>query len=246
MRLVKIALISDIHGNLEAFHAVLHDIDAAGVDHLVCLGDIVGYGADPAACLDLVRERQPRVIVQGNHDAYAADERDLDAFNPLAAAATIWTRQQLGEERRQWLRDLPLHGYIEPDVMLVHASPSDPGAWEYLRFLADGALALADQPTRYCFFGHTHVPMAFRHDGERVDQLIESEYDASEGDHWLVNVGSVGQPRDGDWRAAWTLFDHDAQRIELRRIEYDIETCMLKIVGAGLPERLAERLTKGR
>lgn len=243
---MRFALISDIHGNFEALTAVLADIDASDVDQLLCLGDIVGYGADPAACLDGIRDRAPAATVQGNHDAYAADERDLDAFNPLAAAATVWTRAQLGAERRRWLRELPLSAIVEPDVTLVHASPSDPGAWEYLRFLADGALAIEDQATRYCFFGHTHVPMAFRRDGNRVDQFIDTEYDASEGDHWLVNVGSVGQPRDGDWRAAWTLLDTDDQLITLRRVEYDIQTCMMKIIGAGLPERLAERLMQGR
>jgi diadenosine tetraphosphatase ApaH/serine/threonine PP2A family protein phosphatase len=243
---VKLALISDIHANLEALQAVFADIDAEGVDDIVCLGDIVGYGADPNACLDLLRDRQPRVIVQGNHDVYAGDERDLAAFNPLAAAATLWTRERLGPERRQWLLDLPLDGKIEPDITLVHATPSDPAGWDYVRFLADGALAIADQVTPFCFFGHTHVPMAFRHDGTRVEQLIQPRYDIGDNELWLVNVGSVGQPRDGDWRAAWTLFDGEARTISLRRVEYDVETCMLKIVGAGLPDRLAERLAQGR
>lgn len=243
---MKLALISDIHGNLEALEAVLADIEAVGPDHLACIGDIVGYGADPVACLDRIRDIAPRVVVQGNHDVYATDERDLSRFNPLAAQATLWTRDQLDPERRRWLIDLPLHAIIEPDVTIVHASEPDPEAWGYVRFLEDGASALQAQRTRLCFFGHTHVPMAFRLENGRVEQFVEAMYDTSVGDRWLVNVGSVGQPRDGDWRAAWTLYDADAARIELRRAEYDVERAMGKIIDAGLPSRLAERLPLGR
>ncbi|MEZ4386901.1 MAG: metallophosphoesterase family protein [Candidatus Krumholzibacteriia bacterium] len=243
---MKLALISDIHGNLEALRAVLADIDAAGVDALACLGDIVGYGADPAACLDLVRSRNPVAVVQGNHDSYAADEREIVGFNPLAYQATLWTRGQLSPEQRQWLAAMPLQVSLSDQVTLVHASSLDPQNWDYVRFLQDGVMALADQVTRYCFFGHTHVPMGFRRIGDSVEQFTETLYDTSVGDRWLVNVGSVGQPRDGNWRAAWTLLDEEAERIALHRVEYDLETCMGKIIEAGLPPRLAERLALGR
>lgn len=243
---MKLALISDIHGNFEAFEAVLADIDACEVDGIACLGDTVGYGADPSACLDLLLRRAPLAVVQGNHDSYAADDREIVGFNPLAYQATLWTREQLTEEQRRWLLELPLEASVTPEIALVHASRLDPENWGYVRFLQDGVMALADQATRYCFFGHTHVPMAFRRQDGSVEQLMERSYDTSTGDRWLVNVGSVGQPRDGDWRAAWTLLDEAAERIELRRVEYDLETCMGKIAAAGLPERLAERLALGR
>lgn len=243
---MKLALISDIHGNLQALEAVLADIDAVGVDELACLGDIVGYGGDPAACLDLVRARRPVAVVRGNHDSYAANDEEILGFNPAAAAATIWTREQLSSEQRRWLADQPLQATVAHGVALVHDSLLDPGSWSYMRFLQDGVLALASQEPRLCFYGHTHVPMAFRRRGEDVEQFTDGEYDLADGDHWLVNVGSVGQPRDGNWRAAWTLLDTEADRLTLRRVEYDVETCMARILDAGLPERLAERLAHGR
>lgn len=243
---MRLALISDIHGNLEALEAVLSDIETAGVDGLGCLGDIVGYGADPQACLERVRAASPLAVVQGNHDAYAADDREIVGFNPLAYEATLWTRSQLSTEQRQWLASRPLEANIWEDVALVHSSILDPERWDYVRFLRDGVLALAAQSRRYCFFGHTHVPMAFRRLDDTVEQFTDTRYDTSVGDRWLVNVGSVGQPRDGDWRAAWTLLDEDAEVIELRRVTYDLERCMGKIIEAGLPARLAERLALGR
>ena len=242
----KLALISDIHANLEAMTAVVDDVRSQGVGTFVCLGDIVGYGADPIACVDLLRSLEPVVVIQGNHDVYAADERDLENFNPLAQAATLWTRQQLDRPRRDWLQNLPLRADLPPDIELVHATPSEPESWSYVRFAGEGALAMLDQTSRLCFYGHTHVPMAFRQLDGSIDQLAEPRYDLKTGERWLVNVGSVGQPRDGDWRAAWVLLDLEAQTLELRRVEYDLQACQAKILAAGLPERLAERLQIGR
>jgi diadenosine tetraphosphatase ApaH/serine/threonine PP2A family protein phosphatase len=242
----KLALLSDIHANLEAMTAVLADVRQAGADAIVCLGDLVGYGADPAACVDLLRSLEVTAMIQGNHDAYAADDRDLESFNPLAQAATLWTRRQLDAERRAWLAGLPLRADIAPDIELVHATPSEPQSWSYVRFAGEGALAMLDQSARLCFYGHTHVPMAFRQREGAIEQFIDESYDLAAGDRWLVNVGSVGQPRDGDWRAAWVLFDLAAQRLTLRRVAYDVKACQAKILAAGLPARLAERLSLGR
>jgi diadenosine tetraphosphatase ApaH/serine/threonine PP2A family protein phosphatase len=242
----KLALLSDIHGNLEALTAVVAQARAVGADAFACLGDVVGYGADPVACCDLLRSLAPVAVILGNHDAYAADDRDLDNFNSMAQVATLWTRRQLDQERRTWLAALPLQAAPAPDVELVHASPSEPAAWNYVRFTGEGARAMLDQKTRLCFYGHTHVPMAFRRVGDAIEQLPGGDYDLASGDAWLVNVGSVGQPRDGDWRAAWTLLDMAGQRITLHRVEYDLQACQAKILAAGLPPRLAERLQVGR
>jgi len=243
---VKLALISDIHSNLEALDAVIADARAQGADAFACLGDIVGYGADPVACLERVQSLAPIAVIQGNHDAYAADERDLGDFNPLASKATVWTRRQLTAEQRSWLAGLPLEARIGREITLVHANPSEPDSWAYVRFPADGALALLDQKTRLCFYGHTHLPMAFRQLDDTVLQLTADAYNLATGERWLVNVGSVGQPRDGDWRAAYSLLDEDGDRLSVHRVEYDLATCQQKIVAAGLPARLAERLAVGR
>ncbi len=243
---MKLALISDIHGNLEALEAVVADARQCGVDHFACLGDIVGYGADPGVCLEYIKNLDCIAIIQGNHDVYAADERDLASFNPLASRATIWTREQLTVEQRSWLASLPLQALVGDDVSLVHATPGEPESWAYVRFHDEGFYAIQAQTTPLCFYGHTHIPMAFHLADGDVDQLDDGAYDLTTGERWLINVGSVGQPRDGDWRAAWSLLDLDARRLDLRRVEYDLVTCQQKIVAAGLPPRLAERLAQGR
>ena len=243
---MRLALISDIHGNLEALESVVADARRKGVDDFACLGDIVGYGADPVACLDGVKDLDPVAIIQGNHDAYAADDRSLASFNPLASQATLWTRETLSPQQRSWLGNLPLEARLEGDVCLVHATPRDPGSWAYVRFHDEGIYAIQAQDTRYCFYGHTHIPMAFQLLQGRVDQHDDGAYDLSAGERWLINVGSVGQPRDGDWRAAWSLLDLETQRLDLIRVEYDVVKCQQKILAAGLPPRLAERLELGR
>ena len=243
---MKLALISDIHANLEALEAVLADVARAGADRVACLGDIVGYGSDPCACLDRVRDLGAVAIVQGNHDAYVADDRDVLGFNPLAIEATRWTRRQLGDERRAWLASLPFEASISPDVVLVHASRPDPEAWSYVRFSDDAAETLQQQTETLCCYGHTHTPIAFALVSGEVRELDRSEYDLASGDRWLINVGSVGQPRDGDWRAAWSMLDTAEWTLTRHRVEYDVETCMRKIIDAGLPERLATRLKLGR
>jgi diadenosine tetraphosphatase ApaH/serine/threonine PP2A family protein phosphatase len=243
---LKFALISDIHANLEALEAVVDDARKCGVDRFICLGDIVGYGADPGVCLEAIKDLDCIAIIQGNHDVYAADERDLSSFNPLASRATIWTREQLTDDQRAWLAKLPLEARLGEDVSLVHATPGEPESWAYVRFHDEGFYAIQAQATRFCFYGHTHIPMAFQLTDGEVRQRDDGAYDLSTGTRWLINVGSVGQPRDGDWRAAWSLLDLDAPRVDLRRVEYDLVTCQQKIVSAGLPPRLAERLAQGR
>lgn len=242
----KLALISDIHGNLEALTAVLHDARDQGVDAYACLGDIVGYGADPVACLELLRSLAPVAVIQGNHDLYAADDRELMRFNTLAAMATDWTRRQLGPDERSWLKALPLQTRLSLAVELVHATPNNPDSWSYVRHAGEGALAMLAQSARLCFYGHTHLPTAFCLRDGAVAQSTAASYDLAEGERWLVNAGSVGQPRDGDWRAAYALYEPSIQRLSMRRVEYDLQACQAKILAAGLPPRLAERLARGQ
>jgi predicted phosphodiesterase len=240
---VKLALISDIHGNRPALEAVLADIRDTGADAIACLGDIVGYGAEPAECLQRVRDLAPVAVIQGNHDAYAADDRDVSAFNLHAQRAILWTRAQLAPEQRQWLADLPLEARPAPDVTLVHANISDPASWGYIQFPSDGALAMLDQPTRYCFYGHTHVPVAFCQDGGAVHQIPVGDLDLARGDLWLVNVGSVGQPRDRyNRRAKYVIYDDRAEVLTVRQVRYDAQTTAEKIRAKSWPEFLAARL----
>lgn len=243
---MKIALISDIHGNLEALDAVVTQARHQGVDAFACLGDIVGYGADPAACLVTVRGLDPVAVVQGNHDAYASDDRDLSSFNPHARGAALWTREQLSAADRAWLADLPMTAEPAPGVLLVHATPDDPSSWYYVRFRAEAAEALEQQRAPWCFYGHTHVPTAFALSGDTVTEHDGGRHDLADADRWLINVGSVGQPRDLDPRAAWTLLDLAVGTATLMRADYDIAAAQRKILDAGLPERLAERLAEGR
>jgi diadenosine tetraphosphatase ApaH/serine/threonine PP2A family protein phosphatase len=243
---VKIALLSDIHANLEAFEAVVGDARAQGVDAFACLGDVVGYGADPVACLEGVKGLEPVAMIQGNHDIYAADERDLSSFNPLARQATIWTREQLSADQRRWLAALPLESRVGADVSLVHATPGYPDSWAYVRFHDEGIDAIQLQDRPICCYGHTHIPMAFELQDGEVHQFDHGHYDLTDGERWLINVGSVGQPRDGDWRAAYSILDLGARRLDVQRVAYDLAACQQKIVEAGLPPRLAERLALGR
>ena len=243
---MKIALISDIHANLEALDAVIAQARHEGVGAFACLGDIVGYGADPAACLATVRGLDPVAVIQGNHDAFAGDDRDLSSFNPNARDAALWTGAQLSGDERAWLADLPLTAEPAPGVLLVHATPDDPASWYYVRFRAEAAEALEHQRAPWCFYGHTHVPVAFALHGDDVVVHDGDRRDLAGADRWLINVGSVGQPRDGDPRAAWTLLDLDTGAATLMRTDYDITAAQRKILAAGLPERLAERLAEGR
>jgi diadenosine tetraphosphatase ApaH/serine/threonine PP2A family protein phosphatase len=240
---VTYAILSDVHGNLEALRAVLADA-APRTDGVLCLGDTVGYGADPAACLELVGEGATAVVA-GNHEHGVAGLLDIGWFNRWARAAAEWTREQLNDDHRAWLAALPLAREIE-DATLVHASPAQPDEWDYLVTAQDGWAAFPHFTTRWCFVGHSHVPAAWslgssgpEHE-DRLDVLR-----AEAGRRYIVNVGSVGQPRDGDPRAAYALWDAAAGRVELRRVAYDVDAARRKIVAAGLPRFLADRLAKG-
>jgi predicted phosphodiesterase len=240
---MKYAIIADIHGNLDAFQVVLEDIRAQNATHIVCLGDIVGYNAQPKECLQIVREMNIP-CVKGNHDEYCSSEDHLEGFNPHAAEAVHWTREQLTTEEKAWLRDLK-YTRQAANFTMVHATLDAPDRWQYVFDKLAAAASFPYQTTQMCFFGHTHVPVAFMRDTV-VRGGTYSKFKVDPAKKYFINVGAVGQPRDNNPKAAYVLYDTDAATIELRRLEYDIAAAQKKIRDAGLPERLAERLAYGR
>ncbi len=240
---MRYAIVSDVHGNLEALRAVLADA-APRTDGVVCLGDSVGYGADPAACLELL-DRRARAIVAGNHEHGVAGLLGLEWFNRWARAAAEWTRERLDDDHRAWLAALPLVHLLE-DATLVHASPVEPDEWDYLVGPDDGLAAFPHFATRWCFVGHSHVPAAWSLGSSGPEfEPRPTVVLAEAGRRYIVNVGSVGQPRDRDPRAAYGVWDVEAGRVEIRRVPYELEAARAKIVAAGLPRFLADRLAAG-
>ena len=240
---MKFAIIADIHANLEAFEVVLEDIKSQNCTHIACLGDVVGYNANPKECLDIVRSMNIP-CVKGNHDEYCSSEEHLEGFNPAAAEAVNWTRKQLTDEDRQWLRDLRYTRMVT-SFTIVHATLDGPQRWGYVFDKLAAAASFTYQNTAICFFGHTHVPVAFMRDN-MVRGGTYSKFKTEPGKKYFVNVGAVGQPRDGNPKSAYVVYDVFEGTIELRRLDYDIPKAQAKIRAAGLPERLAERLSYGK
>ncbi len=241
----RIAVISDIHSNLQALETVLARIDALGCDGLYCLGDIVGYGARPAECVALVRGRDA-VCIQGNHDALVADGSLELGFNPRSLQAVAHNRQQLDDATLAWLAGLPVRRDLDRGTVLAHGSPQDRD--RYLLFARDLELVRRDQEVQLgagiTFFGHTHQPVCYAGAGFAAQGPGAIEL-GGQG-RLLVNPGSVGQPRDGDPRAALLIWDVAADQLRFERLDYDIETARSEIIAAGLPERLGDRLREGR
>jgi predicted phosphodiesterase len=240
---MRFAIFGDIHANLEAFEAVLADAKREKCDRFICLGDVVGYNADPQACLAIVRELDCPVV-KGNHDEYASSLCSLETFNPLAESAIRWTRETLTPAEKEFLTSLPLMTEVE-SFTIVHATLDSPGDWGYVLNQLDAAASFSRQETQVCFFGHTHSPRLFIKDGSVVGfPLTEVKIEPKK--QYFINVGSVGQPRDGDWRAAYAIYDLDSKKVTLRRLKYEIEKAQAKIRKAELPLKLAERLFLGR
>jgi diadenosine tetraphosphatase ApaH/serine/threonine PP2A family protein phosphatase len=241
-----VAIISDIHANRHAFEAVLRDIDASDARELWCLGDLVGYGADPNDCCALARDHTA-VCLAGNHDLAVTGELSLEEFSLGAALAARWTQDVIADEHADWLRSLSPKGG-EDGVGLYHASPRDP-VWEYVVSTLLAELCLDAAPERVSLVCHSHVALSFvRPDGEAATGEPRRGGDAvdiSSGE-WILNPGSVGQPRDNDPRAAWLLLDLDLWRAQWRRTEYDISGAQAAIRSARLPASLAERLGYGQ
>jgi len=240
---VRYAIFGDIHANLEALTTVMEDSQAQQCTHYVCLGDVVGYNANPCECLEHVRAMNCPTV-KGNHDDEATQERTLDELNPLAESALLWTRKQLSDDQKQWLRDLKLVRQVR-DFTIVHATLDSPGSWAYVSNRFDAMASFSYQFTQLCFYGHTHAPRIYEKD-DTVRCLRETETKIRRGAKYFINVGSVGQPRDGDWRASYAIYDADNQSVNIRRLEYDLRTTQRKIRDVGLPSILAERLALGR
>jgi len=243
---MKVAVISDIHGNRQAFEATLEAVAASDAAELWCLGDLVGYGADPDACVELAREHAA-VCLAGNHDLAVTGEIPLDEFSRGASLAVQWTQDVIAPDNLAFLASLSPTG-AEGPVGLYHASPRDP-VWEYVLSTLLAELCLDEQRHRLCLIGHSHVALSF---GRREGELTTGEprrggaqLDVGVGE-WLLNPGSVGQPRDGDPRAAWLLLDLDEPSVSFERTDYDIAGAAGAIRAARLPDSLAERLEYGQ
>jgi len=236
------AIISDIHSNLEALVATLEAVDEEGADRVICLGDIVGYGANPNECIEIVRERCD-IVILGNHDAAACGEGYPVGFNPIAREAILWTREALSGEGGDFLRSLPAIREVD-GFLVVHGAISDPDKYVLSAFEAVSEFPLMDG-LRLCFFGHTHMRMYFKLLDDRLDTYLDMEFRMEGGAKYMVNPGSVGQPRDRDPRSAHLVYDDEKGSIEFKRVRYDIEAASKKILDAGLDSRLAARLAYG-
>jgi len=236
---MSIAIISDIHSNLEALQAAFKYIDAHQIKSVYCLGDSVGYGPDPNECLSLIRDRCTMVLL-GNHDYTAVNLDNLDYFNTYAREAILWTHQVLADNWKDYLKNLPLT-YSEKTLRFVHASPDHPTRWNYVLSLFEAQAQMRVYSERLCFIGHSHVPVIF---GNReIYGMTQHEF--AEDERYIINVGSVGQPRDGDARLCFVEYDEDRNAIQYIRLEYDVRATYNKIMGHHLPHHLAERLLHG-
>ena len=244
---LRIAVIADIHANLAALEACLGSIEEADVDDVWCLGDVVGYGPDPDACAELVRERCS-LCLAGNHDLAVLGQLDIESFSESAAAAVTWTQGVVQEATLDFLGGLEPAGRRD-GIDLCHASPRDP-IWEYVLTREQADACLDAQSERICLIGHSHVALFFtRPDGEggkvRSAQAADGSLIDVSGGRWLLNPGSVGQPRDGDPRAAWLALDTESATVLFQRVPYEIEKTAEAIVAAELPKHLADRLFLG-
>lgn len=238
---MRYAIISDIHANLEAFLEVLGEIDGSGADRIICLGDIVGYGANPNECVEIIKKRQIKSLI-GNHDKAACGLTEPVDFNHVARHAVLWTRGELTRPNRDYLRGLPEEGLVD-GFMIVHGAPSDPDRYILSEYDAEEEFPGLGE-NKLCFFGHTHVRVLYSLSGGDVEVSRAERVRLRKGTSYLVNPGSVGQPRDRDPRASFLIFD-DCGDIEFRRVEYPIEAAQKKIIERGLDRFLAERLSLG-
>lgn len=246
----RFAILADIHSNLEALEAVINDAREQSVTDFYCLGDVVGYNANPQECIDLIRNLGATTVC-GNHDFYCSHEKSLEDFQPHAAAVIDWTRRQLNADSEKWLEELPFSKTFFPyGFSMVHSTLDMPEMWGYVFDTFDAEAHFTYQQTAICFHGHTHVPMVFERHGSDVSRFPAPESGArvslSYGRKYFINVGSVGQPRDEIPLSSYLIFEPRSRIIEFRRVPYDVQTAQDKIRKAGLPERLAERLLIGR
>ena len=239
---MKIAIFSDIHANLEALEAVLADTKNQGCTDYVCLGDVVGYNADPVACLNIIRD-MGCPIVKGNHDFDSGNDTPLDQMNDLAANSLKWTRQQLSVDQRKWLSRLRMVRQVQ-DFTIVHSTLDQPTSWNYVTNRHDAMSNFSYQISPVCFYGHTHMPITY-YKNEQAGSLPPTTVPIKDGVKYFINPGAVGQPRDGDWRASYCIYDLETKVVTFRRVAYDLVKAQNKIIMAGLHPFLAQRLANG-
>jgi diadenosine tetraphosphatase ApaH/serine/threonine PP2A family protein phosphatase len=241
---MKYAILGDIHANLEALQAVLEHAKTQGCTNYVSLGDIVGYNPNPKECLDIVRGLNCPVVM-GNHDEYCGSTLDLTGFNPMASDAIKWTRGQLTETDHDWLHGLKYLRVVE-SFTIVHATLDLPEKWAYVFDKLAAAANFNYQKTAVCFYGHTHVPVAFVRGPTGIQGSLFTRLKVEVGKKYFINAGSIGQPRDRNPKAAYVTYDLVHNLIELHRVDYDIAAVQRKIRQAGLPASVADRLEHGR
>ena len=240
----RIAVVSDIHGNLHAFQAVLAAVDGMGIETLVCLGDVVGYGAFPNECIDELRLRDVPTLA-GNHDHAAIGKTEVRFFNDIARRAVEWTAQRLTPENMEWLERRPYQYELPGGLLFVHASPVSPEAWGYVLTFGDARSSFDAFEQRVCFIGHSHQPAVVEYRDGELTCPDASVFPLREGCRYLINVGSVGQPRDRNPNACFVTVDLERNEVEFHRESYDVQAAQEAIRAAGLPEELAERLAFG-
>jgi diadenosine tetraphosphatase ApaH/serine/threonine PP2A family protein phosphatase len=247
---LRYLVLADVHANMEALEACLSDAQARGYDRTLVLGDLVGYGPDPNETIARVQSLNPAAMIRGNHDKVACGLEPPEGFNAVAKSAALWTHDTLTTANRLWLASLPQGPLVvDGQIEICHGSPTDEDAYTFDEL--DAVSALKTSRRMVCLFGHTHCPVTFHLSQGRVETiglsgLTESRVELRAESKYLINAGSVGQPRDGDPRAAYGIADSSSNVVELFRVEYPIETTQAKIVKAGLPGVLAQRLAVGR
>jgi len=244
---VKYFLFSDIHGNLEALKVVLQQMEDFAPDRVVCLGDVVGYGPDPNECVELV-DRYADLVIMGNHDHAVLELTDITYFNKYAKLAVVWTRQRMKQENLDILSQYPFQKSID-DILFVHSTPLHPERWDYIFNPLEGQYYLQHLQEHVCFIGHSHQPVFFEQDESghvAYDRKAELSLAIKPECKYIVNVGSVGQPRDGNPETSFATYDTDKRRIEVRRLPYNFPRTQQKMAEAKLPVFLIERLAHGR
>ncbi len=242
---MRYGVISDIHSNLEAFRAVLGALDGEMVDNYLFVGDLVGYGADPKECIRMLRDLDPVAMVAGNHEWGLLGKMEASYFNELAQKAVLWTKKILSDDEIRYLESFPLT-YEDEKVTLVHGTLNSPEEFYYVFDTEDAYVTMSQMKNYLCFIGHSHVPGIFISDDSKVTYSEDMSTRIDNQRKYLVNVGSVGQPRDGDHKASYAVYDDEELIVQIKRVDYDVQKAQEKILKAGLPPKLAYRLSEGR
>lgn len=238
------AIFSDIHSNLQAYEAFIKDSKSEGVDKYYCVGDIVGYGANPRECIKITQQLNCPVVC-GNHDWAAADKMPCNQFNEYAKEAVFWTQRNIDEADKNYLSNLPFV-YEEENLTLVHGSLDAPEEFNYILDLESAANNIKLQKTKLCFIGHSHVSgVFFKADAGGIDYTEETQIKLEPNIYYLINAGSIGQPRDRNWRACYCLYDDEKNLLRFKRLEYDVKAASKAILSASIPAFLAQRIEEG-